>query len=43
MIYSCGSLAIGDLLILPYGIGDQAISIATLSIGELLDDLVAEG
>jgi len=37
VVYSCGALAIGDRLVLPYGVGDQTISIATLSIRELVD------
>jgi predicted GH43/DUF377 family glycosyl hydrolase len=36
VVYSCGALAVGDLLVLPYGQGDQTISIATVSIAELL-------
>jgi predicted GH43/DUF377 family glycosyl hydrolase len=36
VVYSCGSFAHGDTLVLPYGIGDQTIAIATLSINELL-------
>jgi predicted GH43/DUF377 family glycosyl hydrolase len=36
VVYSCGALAVGDLLVLPYGVGDQTIAIATLSIRELL-------
>jgi predicted GH43/DUF377 family glycosyl hydrolase len=36
VVYSCGAMAIGDLLVLPYGQGDRTISIATVSIDELL-------
>lgn len=36
VVYTCGAMAIGDLLILPYGLGDRSISIATLSIRELV-------
>lgn len=36
VVYSCGALAIGDRLVLPYGVGDQSIAIATLSIGDLI-------
>lgn len=39
VVYSCGALAVGDLLVLPYGVGDQTIAIATLSIAELLASL----
>lgn len=40
VVYSCGALAIGDRLVLPYGVGDQTISIATISIGDLLAAMV---
>jgi predicted GH43/DUF377 family glycosyl hydrolase len=36
VVYTCGALAVGDLLVLPYGEGDQTISVATLSIEELV-------
>jgi predicted GH43/DUF377 family glycosyl hydrolase len=36
VVYTCGSMAHGDTLVLPYGVGDQAIAIATLSISALL-------
>jgi predicted GH43/DUF377 family glycosyl hydrolase len=36
VVYSCGGFAHRDILVLPYGIADQTISIATLSITELL-------
>jgi predicted GH43/DUF377 family glycosyl hydrolase len=39
VIYSCGGFAHGDTLVLPYGIGDQTISIATVSISELLESM----
>ena len=32
-------MAHGDVLVLPYGFGDQAIAIATLSIDQLLDTM----
>ena len=41
VIYSCGSFVHNDTLVLPYGIGDQSISIATLSIEQLLASLDA--
>jgi predicted GH43/DUF377 family glycosyl hydrolase len=43
VVYSCGAFAHGDTLVLPYGIGDEAISIATLSIADLLRSMSAEG
>jgi predicted GH43/DUF377 family glycosyl hydrolase len=39
VLYSCGGFAVGDLLVLPYGIADQTISVATLSIRQLVDSL----
>jgi predicted GH43/DUF377 family glycosyl hydrolase len=32
VLYSCGALAHGDLLVVPYGVGDQRIEVATLSV-----------
>ena len=39
VVYSCGALVHAETLVLPYGIGDAAISIATLPLPELLDAL----
>jgi predicted GH43/DUF377 family glycosyl hydrolase len=39
VVYTCGSLAIGDLLVLPYGVGDQDIAVATMSISGLIDSM----
>jgi predicted GH43/DUF377 family glycosyl hydrolase len=39
VVYSCGGFAHNDVLILPYGVGDQTISIATLSIDDLVRSL----
>lgn len=39
VVYSCGGFAHGDTLVLPYGIADQSISIATASIERLLASL----
>jgi predicted GH43/DUF377 family glycosyl hydrolase len=36
VVYSCGALAIDDLLVLPYGEGDRTISIVTLSVQDVL-------
>ena len=36
VVYSCGALVHADTLVLPYGISDAAISIATISLPELL-------
>jgi predicted GH43/DUF377 family glycosyl hydrolase len=43
VVYSCGALAHGDLLVLPYGIGDRTVSICTLSIAELLSTMRPAG
>ncbi len=42
VIYSCGAFAHNDTLLLPHGIAGQTISIATLSISELLDSMRPE-
>jgi predicted GH43/DUF377 family glycosyl hydrolase len=39
VVYTCGALAHGDVLVLPFGVGDQSIAIATLSITDVLDSL----
>jgi len=39
VVYSCGGFAHGDVLVLPYGIADQRIAIATMSISELVRSL----
>jgi predicted GH43/DUF377 family glycosyl hydrolase len=39
VVYSCGSLIHGDLLVLPYGFSDQATRIATIPIDDLLGRL----
>jgi predicted GH43/DUF377 family glycosyl hydrolase len=36
VVYSCGSLVHAGTLVLPYGIGDAAIGIATVALDELL-------
>lgn len=36
VVYTCGALAVGDRLVVPYGVGDRSIAVATLSISELL-------
>ena len=36
VVYSCGALVHADTLVLPYGIGDAAIGIATVPLSELL-------
>ena len=39
VVYSCGALVHADTLVLPYGIGDAAIGIATVPLRELLAEL----
>ena len=36
VVYTCGALAHGDILVIPYGVADQRINFATASISELL-------
>jgi predicted GH43/DUF377 family glycosyl hydrolase len=43
VIYSCGGFVHNDTLVLPYGIADQSISIATMSISELIDSMTPVG
>jgi predicted GH43/DUF377 family glycosyl hydrolase len=39
VMYSCGGFAHGDTLVLPYGVGDQSIAFATMSIAALIDSM----
>jgi predicted GH43/DUF377 family glycosyl hydrolase len=41
VVYSCGGLVHGGILVLPYGIGDAAIGVATVPLGDLLTALDA--
>jgi len=36
VVYTCGGLVHGDLLVLPYGFGDQAITITVVDLPDLL-------
>jgi predicted GH43/DUF377 family glycosyl hydrolase len=36
VVYSCGSMIHGDLLVLPYGFSDRGAGIATVPLGDLL-------
>jgi predicted GH43/DUF377 family glycosyl hydrolase len=40
VVYSCGALLHGDLLVIPFGIGDATIGFATASMSGLLAALV---
>lgn len=41
VVYSCGAMAHGDTLVLPYGIADSAIAFTTISLSELLTALTS--
>jgi predicted GH43/DUF377 family glycosyl hydrolase len=42
VVYSCGSLIHAGRLIVPYGIADQSIGIATVSVDVLLEEMMAD-
>ncbi|CAN5801841.1 glycoside hydrolase family 130 protein [soil metagenome] len=42
VVYSCGGLVHADTLVLPYGIGDAAIGIATVALADLLAELCSD-
>ena len=39
VVYSCGALLHAGTLVIPYGVGDSAIGVATVPVNELLDTL----
>jgi len=39
VVYSCGALLHAGTLVIPYGIGDSAIGVATVPLDELLASL----
>jgi predicted GH43/DUF377 family glycosyl hydrolase len=39
VVYSCGALIHADTLVIPYGMGDAAIGVATVALGDLLEAL----
>lgn len=39
VVYSCGSVIVGDRLILPYGFSDSGTGLATLAVSHLLEEL----
>ena len=41
VVYSCGAMRHGDLLVLPYGASDRSTKVATLPLPALLDALLA--
>ena len=42
VVYSCGALVHADTLVIPYGIGDAAIGLATVPLPELLAAMVEQ-
>lgn len=40
VVYSCGAITVDDQLIVPYGIGDQSIAVATLSVTDLVASML---
>jgi predicted GH43/DUF377 family glycosyl hydrolase len=42
VVYSCGALVHADTLVIPYGIADGAIGIATAPLPQLLDTIVQQ-
>jgi predicted GH43/DUF377 family glycosyl hydrolase len=40
VVYSCGSLVVGDTLVVPYGMSDASVGVVTVSLGSLLERLV---
>lgn len=41
VVYSCGPMRHGDLLVVPYGASDQSTRFATLSVPQLIDALLS--
>ena len=41
VVYSCGALVHGDHLVVPYGVSDGAVAVATASLTEVLAALAA--
>jgi predicted GH43/DUF377 family glycosyl hydrolase len=39
VVYSCGAMLHGDTIVLPYGIADANVGVATIPLGELVDRL----
>ncbi|MEM8782894.1 MAG: glycoside hydrolase family 130 protein [Planctomycetota bacterium] len=42
VVYTCGALAHGDTLVMPYAVSDSATTVATLSLSQLLDHLTSK-
>lgn len=43
VVYTCGALLHGDHLLLPYGVADNCIAFATISLDVLLNELLRHG
>lgn len=43
VVYSCGALAHGDSLVLPYGCSDAAVRVGVVDLPDLLDRITAAG
>lgn len=43
VVYSCGAMAHGNQLVMPFGISDQSIGFAVVDINELLNRLTSPG
>jgi predicted GH43/DUF377 family glycosyl hydrolase len=41
VVYTCGAMAHGDVLVIPYGVADHRINFATASIAAMLDAMTA--
>jgi predicted GH43/DUF377 family glycosyl hydrolase len=41
VVYSCGALLHDGTMVIPYGIGDSAIGVATVNLDQLLDSLLS--
>jgi predicted GH43/DUF377 family glycosyl hydrolase len=42
VVYSCGGFVHNDTLVLPYGVADQSIAVATMSITKLVASMKKE-
>lgn len=43
VVYSCGSIIVGERLILPYGFSDSGTAVATILVSDLLAELTGPG
>ena len=39
VVYSCGAMLHGDTIVLPYGMSDANVGVATIPVDQLLDRL----